>query len=185
MTLPTGIPKVLLEPCQGLDALNIEVKFGRKHLKDNSAPPRVVFYPTKDPIGDAVPLSTATYRSIRTLSKSFNAFIWGRSYDQADAIARAIVRLVHQYNLASCDFGTLEWNVKADESVTVDGHGCLLPIVIRTPITSNVVPIPAAEGDQQADPTGETTVEIVATNPQANEAVIEPGTVTFSKPTPP
>jgi len=185
VTIPTGLPTLLVEASTDLDTLGIVIKFGRKHLKDNDAPPLVIWYPTKDPITDARQLSTDTYQSVRTLNSSFTAFVWGKSYDQSRAIVKAIVRCVHKYNLASCDFGTVEWNVKADESWTVDGHGCLLPVVFKCPITSQAEPIPSTETALETNPTGEEIVTIVTTTPADHEATIEPGTVTFDRPTTP
>ncbi|MDD5245004.1 MAG: hypothetical protein PHU49_13405 [Syntrophorhabdaceae bacterium] len=185
MTLPSGIPTLLLEASQGLDTLGIVVKFGRKHLKDNDSPPVVIWYPTRDQITSAQALSTDTYRSIRTRNAGFNAFIWGKSYDQSVAIAKAVIRLVWTYNLASADFGDIEWNVKADDAWTVDGHGCLLPVTFRQPITSQAEAIPSTETALESNPTPEDVVTTVAATPGDHEATLDVHLAKYTKPTPP
>lgn len=117
--------------------------FGRKALKENKRPPRVVWVPAGGVIeppanvgGTEVAAATNRQRSLFDRSVEFTVYVHGQDIEQTENLLHAVAAAVHLTAFASAVFGAEAWPTETPEGAdyAIDGDLATLTVTLRIPV---------------------------------------------------
>jgi hypothetical protein len=117
------------------DAMDVEHSIGAEKLLEHSAPPRVVWVPTKDRYDGPIQQSR-TVRSLFTCHSGYDVHLWGESFDAARELRRSFLEVLMANAIASFEIGAGEWVGFDRPRWLKSGEVYVLSLTIMEPITA-------------------------------------------------